>query len=361
MTENEKLYKAILNGEDISDMSGTLDGDIREALVHGPTWSTNFNLARWNYFKEFSSFAENSSPKEFAAVSERLYNAVGEKLYNNIGEYRYSDAYREKFFEPLFFETLLKFYDDKAMRKQMTMKEIIDKNSPALLALCAEYGWLKLPRIRDAIISYSQEKNATECTAFLLEFKNKNFDLQAERVKAEKKMERELNADPNSVIELKKIWGYKKLENGGLIITSYKGTRLEIIVPAKIGKDVVVEIGAAAFCPFSRRITPEAREARKAVTKITLPKSVRVIGKGAFWDCEALESVNIPEGVEVIRENTFAECYSLERLVIPRSVKSIERRAFHACKRLTLVVERGSYAEEYCEKNKLSFEYSDET
>lgn len=358
MTENEKLYRAILNGEDVS---GALDGDIREALVGGPTWSANFNRARWNYFKWFSDFAENCSPEEFAAVSERLYNAVGEKLYNNIGEYRNSMVYSKKFYEPLFFETLLKFYNDKAMRKQMTMKEIIDKNSVVLLALCAEYGWLKLPRIRDAIIAYSQEKNATECTAFLLDFKNKNFDLQAERARAEKKIEQSLNANPSSVTELKKIWGFRKGEDGGLIITSYKGTRGEIIVPEKIGKDVVVEIGAGAFCPFSRRITPEAREARKNATKITLPKSVRAIGKGAFWACEWLVSVNIPEGVEVIRENTFAECYCLERLVIPRSVKSIERRAFHACRRLTLIVKRGSYAEEYCEKNKLAFEYVDES
>lgn len=358
MTENEKLYRAILNGEDIS---GALDGDIREALVHGPTWSTNFNRARWDYFKWFSDFTEYCPPEEFAAISERLYNAVGEKLYNNIGEYRNSMVYSKKFYDPLFFETLLKFYNDKQMRKQMTMKEIIDKNSVVLLALCAEYGWLKLPRIRDAIIAYSQEKNATECTAFLLDFKNKNFDLEAERARAEKKTERALNADPSSVTELKKIWGFRKGRNGTLVITSYKGTRLEIVVPEKIGNDIVVQIDKSAFCPFSRRVTPEAREARKNLTKITLPKTVRAIGKGAFWACEWLVSVNIPEGVGVIWENTFAECYSLERLVIPKSVRYIESRAFYACRRLTLIVERGSYAEEYCKERNLPFEYVDES
>lgn len=353
MTDNEKLYAAILNGENVS---GTLDGDIREALVHGPTWSSNFNLARWNYYEQFTSFAQKTTPEEFAAVAERLYNAVGEKLYNNIGEYRYG-IYRDLFFEPVFFEALLKFFDDKKMRKQMTMQEIIDKNSVDLLEMCARYGWLKLPRIRDAMIEYSQKKNRTECTAFLLDFKNKNFDLAAERERAEKKTERELNANPNSVSELKKLWGFKKREDGGLVITSYKGTREEVIVPEKIGKDIVVEIGDSAFCIFARRITPEAKEfRRRSLTKITLPNSVRIIGKGAFWDCEALESVNIPEGVEVIRENTFAECRSLERLVIPRNVKSIERRAFHSCVKLTVIAERGSYAEDYCVKSNIRCE-----
>lgn len=356
MTDNEKLYAAILNGEEVA---GELAGDIREAILHGPTWSTNFNLARWNYYKQFSDFAEKASPEEFAKVAERLYNAVGEKLYNNIGEYRYG-AYRDLFFKPVFFEALLKFFDDKKMRKQMTMKEIIDLGNVELLALCARYGWLKIPRIRDEMIAYSTEKNATECTAFLLDFKNKNFDLQAERVKAEKKIERELNAAPDSVSELKKIWNFKKLEDGGLIITSYKGKREEVIVPEKIGNDVVVEIGEGAFCPFARRVTPEMKEARKAITKIMLPSSVRWIGKGAFWACEALVGVNIPVGVEAIKENTFAECKCLERLIIPQSVKLISRRAFHACARLTLILERGSYAEEYCAKNNITFKYKEE-
>lgn len=158
----------------------------------------------------------------------------------------------------------------------------------------------------------------------------------------------------STLAELKRLWSFKPTD-GGVIITSYKGNQTEVAAPEKIGKDAVVAIGAGAFCPFARRITPEMKDARRAVTKITLPETVRAIEKGAFWACEALTSVNIPAGVEAIKENTFAECESLETLVIPSSVKAIERRAFFACGALTAVVEKGSYAEEYCIKNKIAF------
>lgn len=349
--QNEMLYNAILSGEYIS---GKLTGEIREALLHGPTFSRNFNLARYKYFKQFQNFAAKASPEDFARVTERLYNAVGGRLYNNIGDYHYG-LFKNKFFHPVFFGVMLTFLDDKKMRKQMIMRDIIDRNNVELLTICVENGWLKIPRIRDAIITYSAEKNATECTAFLLEYKNKNFDLQAERERAEKRTKRELNAGPDSVSEMKKRWSFKKREDGGLIITSYKGTRGAIIVPEKIGKNVVVAIGAGAFCPFARRVTPEMKEARKAMTKITLPKTVREIGKGAFWGCEALVQTNIPAGVEAIKENTFAECGSLETLVIQSSVKAIERRAFFGCAALTAIVEKGSYAEKYCKQNGIKF------
>ena len=390
MTDNEKLYAAILNGENVT---GTLDGDIREALVHGPTWSSNFNLARWNYYKQFSDFAEKASPEEFAAVAERLYNAVGEKLYNNIGEYRYG-AYRDLFFKPVFFEALLKFFDDKKMRKQMTMQEIIDQNSVTLLEMCARYGWLKLPRIRDAIIEYSQKKNRTECTAFLLDFKNKNFDLAAERVKAEKKTERELNADPNSVTALKKLWSFKAKDNGELVITGYKGNSVVLVVPAEIGGARVTEIGDWALSPYAPRIKAPSRDFRRTITKITLPEGLRKIGESAFNGLVALEDVNIPSTVVSIGEYAFLDCNELKRFVIPEGVVNIDANAFavhrgkskleyvrlpstlkyfredckwwrvylfHAdsCPKLVVEVPRAPHVEEFCEHNKVTFRYYD--
>ncbi len=327
MDNNEKLYAAILNGENVS---GTLDGDIREALVSGPTWSTNFNLARWNYFKQFSDFAAKATPEEFAKVSERLYNAVGQKLYNNIGEYRYG-IYRDLFFEPVFFEALLKFFDDKKMRKQMTMQEIIDQNNVTLLELCARYGWLKIPRIRDAMIEYSQKKNRTECTAFLLDFKNKNFDLAEEREKAEKKMERELCANPNSVSELKKIWRTRKSEDGTLEITCYNGRQSEVIVPDKIGKATIASIGNRAFTGdryAANRTSEEICEFRKtSITKITLPETINKIGSGAFLCCKALKEVNIPNGVTTINPNTFANT-AIDVVELPETVERLADYAF---------------------------------
>lgn len=219
------------------------------------------------------------------------------------------------------------------MTKKRTMQRIIDENSLGCLPICEKNGWLKNPKTRDELIEYANKNGKTECEAWLLEFKNRTADLAKEQENAEKKMMRELNAAPNSVTALKQIWSYKKCE-GGIIITGYKGDLTEVTVPDKIGKDSVIAIGDHAFCPFAARIKPEVKEIREAITKITLPDTIRSIGRAAFWNCKSLISVSIPEGVAKIGESAFAECHKLEKMIIPKSVKSIERCAFYWCNSL---------------------------
>ncbi len=236
-----------------------------------------------------------------------------------------------RLFKPEFFRFVLDNFNEKKINKTLLMKGAIYENSVECLAICAERGWLKTPRVRDAMIEIATKENKTECTAFLLDFKNKNFDLAAERERAEKRQERELNAAPDSASELKKIWSCKKREDGGLIITSYKGTRREIIVPEKIGKSDVVEIGESAFAASASRIKIEQRDfRRKEITRVTLPKTITKIGNEAFSSCEALEEINIPDGVTEIGEAAFANCRKLTEISLPDSVRTITK-AFAGC------------------------------
>ena len=76
--------------------------------------------------------------------------------------------------------------------------------------------------------------------------------LSAAVKKAEQKMMRELNANPNSVTEMKKIWGYEKRKDGTLVITRYKGSNTKIEVPEKIGSSIVTEIGNKAFSVYAK-------------------------------------------------------------------------------------------------------------
>lgn len=288
---------------------------------------------------------------------------------------------KSRFEKPEFLKFLLEHFNQAKMNKNKILKDMIDCGSVECLTLCAEHGWLKTLRKCDEMTRYATENGKTECAAWLLEFQNRNFDLTLEREKAEKKAERELNAAPDSVTAMKQIWSYKKCE-GGIIITGYKGNRTEVTVPEKIGKDAVIAIGDHAFCPFAARIKPEAKDIREEITKITLPDTVRSIGRAAFWDCKSLISVNIPDGVTEIGENTFAECHKLDKIIIPSSVRTVDRRAFYwcdslkfleipegvevigdnafsLCAALTAVVERGSYAEKYCKENGIKFVYKE--
>ena len=60
----------------------------------------------------------------------------------------------------------------------------------------------------------------------------------------------------------------------------------------------------------------------------------------------------------------FLGCVNLKEIVIPGSVTKIGTRAFFTnpvAKTATLIVEQGSYAEEYCKKNGEKFAYGVKT
>ena len=234
-------------------------------------------------------------------------------------------------YKPEAFECFLTHFNIKKLNQKETMQGIIMIDSPEHLAVCERQGWLRSAKKRDEMIQFAADNNKTECVAWLLDFKKRTCDPAAEREKVEKKLQRELNADPFSLTEMKKMWGFEKREGGGIVITRYKGKREEILVPEKIGKDIVKEIGKDAFSPAASRLTEEQKERRKNITRIGLPKTLEVIGERAFYECRELVSVHISEGTKVIGENAFSSCRNLSEINIPVSVKEIGKTAFYGC------------------------------
>ncbi len=327
----------------------------------------------------------------FRVMNALIVECKGKKLH--FTEY-FWDINFKRFPQPRFFRFLLKNFNQSKMNKGKLMKGFIDSGNVPCLELAAENGWLKLPKKRDEMIQYATENGKTECAAYLLEFKNRTADLAAERAKAEKKLERELNADPNSVTELKKNWNFRKNDNGTLVITGYKGSGTVLAVPAEIGGAKVTEIGDWALSPHAPRIKEPARELRKTITKITLPEGLKKIGESAFCDLISLESVNIPESVRSIGEFAFGDCVSLKAIIVPDKVSNIDANAFsmqhgrgaleyvrlpkklkyfsekckwwrvylfHApnCPDLVVGVPHAPHVEEFCEHNEIKFEYYD--
>ena len=138
---------------------------------------------------------------------------------------------------------------------------------------------------------------------------------------------------PLSVTELKKKWSYTKSEDG-LTITNYKDFETKVIIPDKIGKDAVTEIGYRAFSPVQFGIRDKQSEIRNKITSVT-----------------------IPEGVTTIDNEAFMHCNSLESIVIPASVTSIAPNAFSGYYSITIHAPAGSYAEEYAKGfNRFKFE-----
>ena len=90
----------------------------------------------------------------------------------------------------------------------------------------------------------------------------------------------------------------------------------------------------------------------------TVPDGTAEIDERAFWGCDTLTSITLPDSMTTIREEVFGYCTGLESARIPESVTLIGENTFYGCPRtMKVTVDRGSYAEKYCKKNKLKRAY----
>lgn len=271
----------------------------------------------------------------FVLTVRTMRREVGEPLYFSNSAYW---GCTDNFYDRAVFECILDCFDNRKINKKQNMIYAIDNDRIDLLEIAIAHDWLKMPRKRDEMIAYAESRGKTEIVAYLLDFKNRTADLAGERKKAEKKMLREMNAAPDSVSELKKIWSFKTLDDGNLIITGYKGKRTEVIVPEKIGKAVVTAIGDYAFSPCAPRLTKEAAALRENITKITLPESITYIGDSAFRFCHMLGEINLPDGVTEICDAAFGCCDNLRGISLPSSLVKLGKGAFAVCRALDNVI-----------------------
>lgn len=71
--------------------------------------------------------------------------------------------------------------------------------------------------------------------------------------------------------------------------------------------------------------------ADSGLEKISFPKQVKSIGRGAFYGSQ-LKEVTLNEGLEIIGEDSFIMCLDLESISIPKTVSEIGRCALSSAK-----------------------------
>ena len=94
------------------------------------------------------------------------------------------------------------------------------------------------------------------------------------------------------------------------------------------------------------------------ITEYSVPQGTRIIDAWAFDECIHLKKVIIPDSVTEIHTGAFSQCQNLESISIPKSITEIDYMAFYQCDNLILKVVEGSFAEQYCRANGLSFTYA---
>lgn len=84
-----------------------------------------------------------------------------------------------------------------------------------------------------------------------------------------------------------------------------------------------------------KSIGKDAFEGCNSLKSIDIPSSVTEIGDTAFRSCESLQSIHLPDGLLTIGEEAFQSCRSLTQITIPKYVQSIEKDTFRECWSLT--------------------------
>lgn len=92
------------------------------------------------------------------------------------------------------------------------------------------------------------------------------------------------------------------------------------------------------------------------VTEIEIPEGVDYIGGANFYFFDDLQRVTIPQSVLEIGERAFNACDVLTQVVVPASVVKIGDGTFERCPNIMLIVEEGSYAEQYAIENGIPYQ-----
>ena len=237
------------------------------------------------------------------------------------------------------FELVLKHTNlvDK-VKKWDILYALVDHNNASGVQYALEQEWISKPKDLETLLKYAQSKESTKA-----ELVGRILDKLEKNAPAKKKEEPlSLAANPLSAAEMKKIWAFKKLEDGSLMITGYKGDALDVIVPDVIGKATVTALSSDVFSVKAPRITREQIEVRENIQSVEIPGTIAVIPKNLFgnenallrWGAGKLKRVVLGEGVREIGEGAFSRCTALEELVLPQTLTTVGKQAFSHCRAL---------------------------
>lgn len=130
-------------------------------------------------------------------------------------------------------------------------------------------------------------------------------------------------------------------EYGGIGYSSV--TEFEVPAGVKEVRKMPKTLEKISFRGTPEEIVGEAFGGNTKIKTITLPDSIRVINRRAFYECTALESINFPASLEKIDSFAFGDCENLKEIIIPDSLTSLKFNAeypvFSGCSSLPLATQ----------------------
>ena len=335
--EQEIFFLSILYGDSAVQNACTEAGICTLTEKRAANLRCDINYAHMDgmdrYFRDqFTWTLRRADPEDFKRILTDILPLLGEKPMQMMpADLFFSFTDKKNFYETYcaegLFDLVVKHTNllDKVKKADLVQAFVSQGNLTGLTAALNE-KWISKAKDLEALLELAQKQNTPNAAviACIMEYTEKNVSKKAKTASSG------LGANPMSVSELKKVWSYKKTEDGTLMLTSYKGKEAQITVPAVIGKDRVTVIGESCFSPKAQRVTAEMYDVRTHIESVTLPEGLTHIEANAFYDCTGLTRVVCPESLKKIDVQAFTYCKNLKDIHIPENTE-VERGAFSGC------------------------------
>lgn len=212
-----------------------------------------------------------------------------------------------------------------------------------------------LPKLKieyiDELLEYHQKQDNTIIVARLLDYKKSKYTTKQINSNKDRADLLEAGLVLPTKQELRKIWRLSTADDGGIVITGYKGeTGTEVIPKTTSNKTAITHISSkfnsSNFNGIEvlqidadlKSIFPNSFKQTDTLKEIILPDSLTIIPNSCFSMCYVLKIIKLPDSLIEISELAFNECYELEEIEIPKSVKYIGAKAFYKCTKLRKVI-----------------------
>jgi len=243
--------------------------------------------------------------------------------------------YGERYEDP---ETVAEYEAFIRRNRRLILPNLLKMDAAQPLVRLLGCGKIQGKTFEETYLQPAQLLQANACVAALMEWRDRNLP---ERTGADFLLD-ELMKDTYDPEELRKFWGFKKLLDGTVCITGYKGSETTIEIPPRVGNRPVSTIGSR-FLSRSQKMTATA------VRHVIIPEGVTRIEPAAFGMCDGLESVTLPDTLTDIGEQAFSGCRGLADkdgfvilggilfnyygnsayVTVPEGVRRIEKEAFY--------------------------------
>lgn len=118
-----------------------------------------------------------------------------------------------------------------------------------------------------------------------------------------------------------------KLEGMTLKITG-KGAMPDGLIPWHAYRTTITRVDAGEGVTG---VSSSAFSGMTALESVSLPSTLKLVGRYAFNGCKALQTVSIPEGTTTIEAYAFQNCEALSRVSLPASLTTLSDGVFSNC------------------------------